>query len=440
MLCAVSAAEFDRLLLLLTVQIGVIIGLARLLGTLVQRVRQPQVIGEIIAGIVLGPSLLGWVAPGVANALFPDGSLRYLKVLSEFGIVFFMFLIGLELNAALLRQHGRAAAVVSATSIALPFALGASIALMLYDSIGGPGVTRVGFAVFLGAAMAITAFPVLARILSECDLLRSRVGTMALTCAAVDDIAGWCLLSVVAAVGHARGALDSLATLALVLLYLGAMFAFVRPLLRVLLTRYERRGGLSQNLLAVVMLLLLASALATQWIGIHALFGGFVLGAMMPKDSGFVRAIADKIEDFIVVFLLPIYFAYTGLRTEVLLLDRPALWAAAALLIGVAIAGKFGGSTVAARLTGFSWRESAALGALVNTRGLMELIILNIGLDLGFVARPGFAMMVLMAVVTTVMTVPVVTFIGIAEPARMADVASRGELLDAKMRDQRAPQ
>jgi Kef-type K+ transport system membrane component KefB len=401
----------DRLLLLLTVQIAVIIGASRLLGVLVRRLGQPQVIGEVFAGILLGPSFLGWLAPGVSAALFPAVALPFLKVLADLGIVFFMFLIGLELDPTLLRLRGRAAGVISAASIVLPFALGAAVALALYAGLAGPGVSRVGFAGFVGAATAITAFPVLARILIERDLLRSRLGAMALTCAAVDDIAGWCLLSLVAAVGQARGAVEGGATLVWVLVYVAAMFWLVRPLLQRFAAFYESRGAVSQNLLATVLVLLLASALVTQRIGVHAIFGGFILGAMMPKQRGFVRELSEKMEDFTTVFFLPIFFAYTGLRTQVGLLDSPAAWLACALLIAVAVAGKFGGSAVAARVMGLSWRESAALGALVNTRGLMELIILNVGLDLGLITPTVFAMLVLMALVTTTMTAPALALI-----------------------------
>lgn len=414
--------DLDRLLPLLTVQVGVIIAVSRLLGVLMRRFGQPQVIGEVIAGLLLGPSFFGWLAPGLSDALFPQQAMPFLRVIAEFGIVIFMFLIGLELNPRLLRQRGPAAMVISGASIVVPFALGVLVAMPLYPELAGPGVSQLGFAGFLGAAMAITAFPVLARILIERDMMQSRLGVMALTCAAVDDVAGWCLLALVAAVGHAHGALQGIGTVLWVLVYLAVMLFAVRPLLMRLAAVYANRGMVSQNLLAIVLLLLLASSLATQSIGIHAIFGGFILGALMPKVGGFVGEVSEKLEDFTTVFFLPVYFAYTGLRTQVGLLDSPGLWLICLMLFIVAVAGKFGGGTLAARLMGMNWRESAALGVLLNTRGLMELIILNVGLDLGLISPPVFAMMVLMAIVTTTMTAPALARIdphGTLQPAQM---------------------
>ncbi|MBX3023631.1 cation:proton antiporter [bacterium] len=414
------AAEIDHLLAVLLLQIAVIIAVARVLGLAFRALRQPQVIGEVVAGILLGPSLFGWLAPAPAAALFPASAMPFLKLLSEVGIILFMFLIGLELDPALLRQRGRVAAVISLTGIALPFALGAWVAVALYPAHAGPSATAAGFSLFLGAAMAITAFPVLARILMERGLLRTRLGALALTCAAVDDVAGWTLLSLVAAVGAARGGIGVAGVLAQVALYAAAMLGVVRPLLARLAARAV--GRVTPNVLAAMLVLLMLSALATQSIGIHALFGAFLFGVVVPKRDGFARALGATVEDFATVFLLPLYFAYTGLRTQIGLLDGPGEWALVALLIAVAVAGKLGGTLIASRLVGLGWRDAAGLGVLVNTRGLMELIILNLGLDLGLIGPEVFAMMVLMAIATTMMAAPVLAWL-YPPASREADAA-----------------
>jgi Kef-type K+ transport system membrane component KefB/nucleotide-binding universal stress UspA family protein len=396
----------ERLLTIITVEIFVIIAVARVVGIALRAVGQPQVIGEVIGGILLGPSLLGWVAPDLSAALFPPAALPYLKVLSEYGIVFFMFLIGLELDPALLRGRGHTAIFISHASIILPFALGVILANHLYAEHAPQGVRFLSFALFMGASMSITAFPVLARILVERDLLKTRVGAVTIVCAAVDDVTAWCLLAFVVAMVGTENLGQAARTLFLAGVYLAVMLVAVRPLLRRLSAMVERTGRLSQNLVAVVLLLVLASAITTDTIGIHAIFGGFMMGAIMPKDALFTRELVEKLEDFAVVFLLPIYFAFTGLRTRIGLVDTPGLWLECGLVIAVATLGKFGGSSIVARLTGLGWREACALGVLMNTRGLMELIILNIGYDLGVISPALFAMMVLMAVVTTVVTTP----------------------------------
>jgi Kef-type K+ transport system membrane component KefB len=397
----------EHLFPLVTIEIIVILAAARLLGIVLRAVGQPQVVGEVLGGLLLGPSLLGWLAPDLSAALFPAATMPMLKMLSEYGILFFMFLVGLELDPALMRGRGRAAVFTSHSSIIVPFVLGVGLAGLLYGEQAPPGVPFTSFALFLGIAMSVTAFPVLARILVERDLLKTRVGAVTITCAAVDDITAWCLLAFVVAAVKTTSLGEALRTLALTLAYLAAMLLLVRPLLGRVAAVVDRMGRLSQNVVAAVFLLVLLSAMATERIGIHALFGAFMMGAVLPKDALFTRELVDRIEDFAVVFLLPVYFAYTGLRTRIGLVDTPWLWLECGLVIAAATLGKFGGSTLAARVTGLGWREASALGVLMNTRGLMELVILNIGLDLGVISPTLFAMMVLMAILTTLATTPV---------------------------------
>jgi Kef-type K+ transport system membrane component KefB len=399
-------------LLTLLLQIGVILVACRAVGWLFRRFHQPQVVGEMAAGILLGPSLLGWAWPEASQFLFPRESLPHLNTLSQAGLLLFMFLVGLEFDPKLLRGRGHAAVVTSHVSIIAPFFLGAVLALYLYPRLSDESVGFDGFALFMGAAMSVTAFPVLARILSERNLLRTRVGAVTIACAAVDDVTAWTILAVVIALVRAH-ALETPLWLTLVgsALYVVVMLFAVRPALRWFETRYHERGRFSQDLVAMVLLLLLASAWTTEWLGIHALFGAFCLGAVMPKDPGFVHHLNEKLEDLTVVFLLPLFFANAGLRTSIGLVSGAEMWMFFGLIMLVAVAGKFGGSTLAARITGLSWREASALGILMNTRGLMELVILTIGLDLGVISPALFTMMVLMALVTTAMTTPVLRWL-----------------------------
>ncbi len=398
-------------LLTLLPQIGAILVAARLVGGLFRGMGQPRVIGEIVAGILLGPSLLGWVAPGVFGALFPPESLDALNVLSQIGLILFMFLVGLELDAGQLRGRGRTALVTSHASIVAPFFLGAALALYLYPQLSDSSVAFAHFALFMGAAMSVTAFPVLARILAERNLLATKVGVVTVTCAAVDDVTAWCILAAVIALVRASGAQGVLLTLVGTVAFIAVLYVAVRPALRRLEAYYNSRGRLTQGTLAVVFLLLLASAWTTEWLGIHALFGAFAIGVVMPKDRDFVRDLTARLEDLTVLFLLPLFFAYAGLHTQIGLLSDGVLWLDCLLIILVAVAGKFGGSSLAARLTGLSWREAGALGTLMNTRGLMELVILTIGLELGVISPALFAMMVIMALVTTFMTTPMLEWI-----------------------------
>lgn len=385
----------------------VIIGASRLLGRFARRIGQPLVIAEIAAGIVLGPSLLGFLFPEVMAAIFPKASMSALKLVSQVGLVLFMFLVGLEFDTKLLRGRAHASIAISHASILLPFALGSLAAIALGEALAPPDVPFTSFLLFMGVAMSVTAFPVLARILSESRLLGTRLGSVALTCAAVDDVTAWCLLAFVVAAVRTSGLSAALLTTGLTLAYVAGMLLIVRPVLARFARGVEARAGLTPDAMALVLVLVLVSSLATEVIGVHALFGAFVVGAVLPKGGGLKERLLEKLEDIVIVFLLPLFFAYSGLRTEIGLLDEPREWAICALLIALATLGKFGGSFLAARLTGLSWRESAGLGVLMNTRGLMELVVLNLGLDLGVISPTVFTMMVIMALVTTFATSPV---------------------------------
>jgi Kef-type K+ transport system membrane component KefB len=396
---------------ILLIQIAVILFLARLVGWLFGKIHQPQVVGEMVAGILLGPSLLGWVAPHLYSALFPADSLGYLNSLSQVGLILFMFLVGLELDPKVLRGRGHTAVLTSHISILTPFLLGALLALYLYPRLSDDAVTFTHFALFLGTAMSITAFPVLARILTERKLINTQLGGVSIACAAVDDVTGWCLLAFVVLMARSNNAAMFGWVLAGVAAYLALVLLVGRRFLKRLEAMYEKRGLLTQNMMALVLLLLLASSWATERLGIHALFGAFLIGAIMPKHPPFVHTLTEKLNDAAVVLLLPIFFAFNGLRTSIGLVNGAQMWFFLVLIILVAILGKFGGSTVAARLTGVSWREASALGVLMNTRGLMELVLLNIGLDIGVISPTLFTMLVLMALVTTLMTAPLLEWV-----------------------------
>lgn len=391
---------------LLILQACVIIVVSRLIARLARRFGQPAVIAEVIAGICLGPSLLGRLAPHAFQELFPKTSLPGLSLLSQFGLIFFMFLIGLELDPNLLRGRGKSSFAISAAGICVPFALGALVALQIYETQAGADVPRISFVLFMGIAMSITAFPVLARILAERNLIRTKLGSIALACAAADDVTAWCLLAVVVSVVNAKGASGAIITTLEALIFASGMLLLVRPLLARLATRITTRENLTQNVVALTFVLLLISALTSELIGIHALFGAFLFGAIMPRHGDYAHALAERLEDFVVVALLPLFFAFSGLRTQLGLLSGSSDWLLCFGLTAVACIGKFGGSFGVARLTGMSTRDSAALGVLMNTRGLMELIVLNIGLDLGVISPKIFTMMVIMALVTTIMTTP----------------------------------
>lgn len=367
----------------------------RLVGTLLARIGQPRVLGEIIAGILLGPSVLGLVWPQALHYVFPPGAIGGLQVLAQFGLVIFMFLVGIELNTTQLRGQGARALLITQTSIVLPVLLGAGLAWWLYPRLG-EGTDRTGFVLFLGAAMSITAFPVLARILQETGLARARIGALTLACAAIGDLTAWCLLAVVVAAVQSTGPADPLLTLVSALAYLVAMFAVARPLL-------ARSGGPPLWLVIVVMLL---SAWVSEQIGVHAIFGAFVAGVVMPRETAWRETVHRRLEPAVSNLLLPVFFVLVGLSTRIDLLDSAYMWAVTALMLVVAVAGKFGGTTVTAMAMGERPRDAVVIGILMNTRGLTEIVILTVGLQLGVISATVFTMMVLMALVTTLVAVP----------------------------------
>ena len=402
--------HLDTVVLVL-LEVVIVIGLSRLTGLGCRWINQPLVIGEIIAGIMLGPSLFGLVAPDLAGFLFPAQAIPFLNVLSQVGLIFFMFLIGLELDPKYLKGNLDIAILTSHVSILVPFSLGSLLALLLYPLVSNASVSFTAFALFLGAAMSITAFPVLARIITENNLQATRLGNLALTCAAVDDVTAWCLLALAIAVTRTNSMVGALPTIVYSLLYIAFMVTAGRWFLKRLSTHYDRTGQLTQLVLAGIYMGVIVSALITELIGIHLIFGAFLLGAVMPKNPGLVRELAEKTEDFVLTILLPVFFAYSGLRTQIGLLDRPELWLLCAAVLAVAIIGKYVGTYVAARVCGIEKREASALGWLMNTRGLTELIVLNIGLSLGVISPLLFTMLVIMALVTTFMTSPLLEWV-----------------------------
>ena len=390
------------------VALTVIMVTARLVGAIFKRLGQPAVIGEVVGGLLLGPSLLGRVSPEVAAVLLPGEAVPFLGVIAQLGVILYMFLIGLELDLGALRSRVAATVAISIASIVVPFGMGATLAGSLYATWAPDGIGFSSFALFLGVSMSITAFPVLARILGDRGLQRTPIGTVALTCAAINDAVAWCLLAFVVGVTQATTGAAA-RTIVLTMIYVVLMLTVGHRIMIATVARVDASPNVGERSLALVLVAVLLSAVTTEAIGIHAIFGAFLLGAIIPHDSIIATHVTDRLQDIVRVMFLPAFFAVTGLRTEIGLVQSLDDWLLCGVIIAVATAGKFGGTLLAAKVVGLDWRDSAALGILMNTRGLVELIVLNIGLDLGVITPRLFTMLVIMALVTTIMTSPILS-------------------------------
>lgn len=398
-------------LAVLLLQIITIIITSRIFGFLFKKIGQPTVIGEIIAGIFLGPSFIGMFFPEFSLFLFPKASLPNLQFMSQIGLILFMFIVGMELDLNTLKKKAHEAVIISHASIIFPFALGMGLAYYMYQAYSPNDVNFLSFSLFIGISMSITAFPVLARIVQERQLTKTKLGAIVITCAAADDITAWCILAAVIAIVKAGSVVSSFYIILMAIAYVLLMVKVIKPFLKRLGDIYSHQDTLSKPVVAIFFVTLLISSFLTEIIGIHALFGAFMAGVIMPQNLHFRNVFIEKVEDISLVLLLPLFFVFTGLRTQIGLLNDTNLWLTCAVIIAVAVTGKFFGSTIAAKVMGQSWKDSLTIGALMNTRGLMELIVLNIGFDLGILSPSVFAMMVIMALFTTFMTGPALDFI-----------------------------
>ncbi|WP_394359576.1 cation:proton antiporter [Amycolatopsis sp. SB7-3] len=406
----------------LLLAIAVVVVACKVVGWLAQRIGQPAVIGEITAGILLGPSVLGALWPSGAAVLIPKAAVPQLNVVAQLGVIFFVFLAGLELNTRLLRGRGRLALVVSHVSIALPFLLGVGLALFAYTRFGTGG-GFLPFALFFGVSMSITALPVLVRILHEIGLFRSEIGVVTLTCAVVDDVTAWSLLALVIALTTASSLVGVVLTVVLTAAFVALLGLVIRPLLRKFVA-----GASAARLHRVAPLSVvgvLVCAMATEWIGVHAMFGAFVFGVVFPRDNPMATWLHDKAGGLTTALMLPLFFAYSGLRTDLGLLSGGGAWLWCGAILLVAVAGKFGGSALAARAVGENWNRSLQVGALMNCRGLTELVVLNIGLDLGVLSPTLFTMLVIMALVSTAMAAPLATWFARRDGRNVVDFPGR---------------
>jgi Kef-type K+ transport system membrane component KefB len=393
----------------LILSIGAILLAARVFGWIFHRIEQPRVVGEMAAGIALGPSLFGRFLPDAFSFVFPSSSMPAITVLSQLGLLLFMFVVGFEVNFKRILKQRTAVVLISNVSILLPLALGVGLAKVLYPQFAGKQIAFLPFAFFMGTAMSITAFPVLARVLKERELLGTGLGGMAISCAAIDDISAWLLLAVLTAMVHSAQSWHQLAvTLFLLVIFVAMMLVPIRRAASFLESSYQRNGAGTQFLSSLV-LFLLAASWTTERLGVHALFGAFMAGLVMPRNERMIADVVERIESLSLALLLPLFFALTGLRTRIDLLTDKSVWGYALAIIATAVVGKLAGAAFTARATGMNWKDSFGLGVLMNTRGLVELVILNAGLDLGILSPALFTMMVLMALTTTFMTSPLLS-------------------------------
>jgi len=410
---------------LLLTQMSIILLVAVTCGRVARKLGQARVVGEIVGGILIGPSVFGRFAPHISANLFPPSSFTSLETLSTVGLVLFLFLIGMELDYTQLYRQRATAVAASGMSILLPFAMGALLAHSLRIRFAPHGIGNIPFVLFLGIAMSITAFPVLARMLEERNLQATPLGTTAILCAAVDDVVAWSLLAIaLALIGEAGGPASLPIRLLGLGVYLFTMLGVIRPVARRLVQR-RHNPELSLDLLGVIVAGILLSAAATDKIGIHPLFGAFLAGVCFPRIEHWQISIRERLDMLVSVLLLPLFFALTGMRTRLDLLNGSAMWIWAGIVLAAAIFGKMGGAVIAARWTGQSWRNAVALGALLNTRGLVELIVLNIAYNVGAFSPTLFTMMVVMALVTTMLTAPALNLLGIRDGERRSTPVER---------------
>jgi Kef-type K+ transport system membrane component KefB len=425
---AIGGGESINTLFHALLSLALIVVTARAVGELFGVIGQPAVVGEVVGGIMLGPSLLGRISPDLYVQFMPPSVAPFLSVYAQLGVILYLFLVGLELDLGVIRESGHATLAISHASIILPFLLGSALALFLYPSLATSNVPFTIFALFLGVSLSVTAFPVLARILTDRKISKSRMGIIALTCAAIDDVTAWCLLALVVSIAQARAG-DAVRTVALTIAFVVVVLQLVAPAVRRLVPRIDRAPDLTRTGLSIVFIAMLASAMTTEYIGIHGFFGAFLFGAIIPHGSRIATELNRRLDDFVAVLFLPAFFAFTGLRTQIGLVSGAESWIICGVITVVACIGKFGGTLVASRLAGLKWRDSAALGILMNTRGLVQLIVLNMGLDLGVISPKLFTMLVIMALVTTFMTTPILQLLLRRHPWVERATASRLEAL-----------